>query len=198
MKKYLMSFFVALALPAISLVVAAPASAHPGGLDKNGCHHDTKTSEYHCHKGPNAGKSAPSEEAMLGAGGAPMESNTTSKREGNSQRDMSQKNGPTRGGNSRKQKASNTETESNTQETSQSTNMKEQAGSDKPAKKSRTRKKSKAADADASDTTTSKSKKSKKAKSKKSDDSATDTETKPKKSKKKTKSSLTDDTTSKE
>jgi hypothetical protein len=28
------------------------ATAHPGGLDKNGCHHNRKTGGYHCHRGP--------------------------------------------------------------------------------------------------------------------------------------------------
>jgi hypothetical protein len=28
---------------------AAMASAHSGGTDKNGCHHDRKTGTYHCH-----------------------------------------------------------------------------------------------------------------------------------------------------
>lgn len=26
-------------------------SAHGGGLDKNGCHHNRKTGDYHCHNG---------------------------------------------------------------------------------------------------------------------------------------------------
>ena len=28
----------------------APALAHPGKLDGNGCHYETATGEYHCHK----------------------------------------------------------------------------------------------------------------------------------------------------
>jgi hypothetical protein len=27
-----------------------PAAAHPGGLDANGCHHNRKTGDYHCHR----------------------------------------------------------------------------------------------------------------------------------------------------
>lgn len=29
-----------------------PASAHGGGLDQNGCHHDRKRGGYHCHRPP--------------------------------------------------------------------------------------------------------------------------------------------------
>lgn len=37
-----------LALPALT------AFAHGGGLDKNGCHTNRKTGEYHCHRAPAA------------------------------------------------------------------------------------------------------------------------------------------------
>lgn len=33
-------------------VKAAPASAHPGGLNAEGCHNNRKTGGYHCHRGP--------------------------------------------------------------------------------------------------------------------------------------------------
>lgn len=58
-----------LALPGLAL-------AHPGGLDKNGCHNDKKKGDYHCHKGANAGKNFASKEAMLKetGGGAPAQS----------------------------------------------------------------------------------------------------------------------------
>ncbi|WP_370649428.1 YHYH domain-containing protein [Neorhizobium galegae] len=37
-------------LLALSLIVSAStASAHGGGLDKNGCHHDNKNGGSHCH-----------------------------------------------------------------------------------------------------------------------------------------------------
>lgn len=29
---------------------AGGAFAHGGGLDKNGCHHDRKNGDYHCHR----------------------------------------------------------------------------------------------------------------------------------------------------
>jgi hypothetical protein len=39
---------------ALALALAASiTSAHPGGLDKNGCHHDRATGEYHCHNKSN-------------------------------------------------------------------------------------------------------------------------------------------------
>jgi hypothetical protein len=28
------------------------AGAHPGGLDAQGCHHNRKTGDYHCHRAP--------------------------------------------------------------------------------------------------------------------------------------------------
>jgi hypothetical protein len=31
-------------------VVASPALAHGGGLDKNGCHTNRKTGDRHCHR----------------------------------------------------------------------------------------------------------------------------------------------------
>lgn len=46
-----------LPLTCAALLVAADASAHGGGLNKHGCHHDRKHGGYHCHRGP--GTSAP-------------------------------------------------------------------------------------------------------------------------------------------
>ena len=42
-------------------ISAGPAAAHPGKLDANGCHYETATGEYHCHKEvkPNPKVSAP-------------------------------------------------------------------------------------------------------------------------------------------
>lgn len=43
---------------AATMVLAAPtmrvASAHSGGLDASGCHHDRKNGGYHCHRAPSA------------------------------------------------------------------------------------------------------------------------------------------------
>ncbi len=33
------------------LAGASTTHAHPGGLDKHGCHTNRKTGEYHCHRG---------------------------------------------------------------------------------------------------------------------------------------------------
>lgn len=42
---------IVLLLPAcLALSFAAPADAHGGGLDRNGCHHDRKRGGYHCHR----------------------------------------------------------------------------------------------------------------------------------------------------
>jgi len=42
-------------------------SAHPGGLDALGCHHDKKQGEYHCHKGSLEGQSFGSKSEALAA-----------------------------------------------------------------------------------------------------------------------------------
>jgi hypothetical protein len=34
---------------ALTLLLAAPAFAHGGGLDASGCHNDRKRGGYHCH-----------------------------------------------------------------------------------------------------------------------------------------------------
>ena len=39
--------------------VATSAIGHGGGLDKNGCHTNRKTGEYHCHGVPRSATSAP-------------------------------------------------------------------------------------------------------------------------------------------
>jgi hypothetical protein len=39
---------------ALILVSSEPALAHSGGLDKNGCHTNRKTGDYHCHGTPSA------------------------------------------------------------------------------------------------------------------------------------------------
>ncbi len=37
--------------PWLLLVVAFHATGHSGGLDKQGCHTNRKTGDYHCHRG---------------------------------------------------------------------------------------------------------------------------------------------------
>jgi len=38
------------AVTLLHLLATSPANAHPGKLDGNGCHYDTATGRYHCHK----------------------------------------------------------------------------------------------------------------------------------------------------
>ena len=40
-----------LLLTILTFFSAAPTYAHPGRMDKNGCHHNRKTGNYHCHRG---------------------------------------------------------------------------------------------------------------------------------------------------
>lgn len=49
------------------IVVPHIASAHGGGLDSLGCHHNRKLGGYHCHRGPLAGRSFASKEEALKA-----------------------------------------------------------------------------------------------------------------------------------
>lgn len=37
----------------LPLSLAAPAHAHGGGVDANGCHTNRKTGDYHCHRSRN-------------------------------------------------------------------------------------------------------------------------------------------------
>jgi hypothetical protein len=45
----------------LPLLAMSSANAHPGKLDGNGCHYETATGEYHCHKTvkPNRNVGAP-------------------------------------------------------------------------------------------------------------------------------------------
>jgi hypothetical protein len=38
------------------LASVSTAHAHPGGLDRHGCHTNRKTGEYHCHRGGDAAR----------------------------------------------------------------------------------------------------------------------------------------------
>src|SRR5690349_645230 len=42
----------AMALLLTGLYASPSALSHPGGLDTNGCHYDTATGRYHCHREP--------------------------------------------------------------------------------------------------------------------------------------------------
>ena len=54
-----------IALLAACLAVPTLASAHGGGLDAYGCHHNRKVGGYHCHRGPLAGQSFASKDEAL-------------------------------------------------------------------------------------------------------------------------------------
>jgi hypothetical protein len=45
------------ASPFLITVPILPATAHPGGLNAEGCHHNRKTGGYHCHRGSAASTS---------------------------------------------------------------------------------------------------------------------------------------------
>jgi hypothetical protein len=51
----------------VATLLATPAAllAHGGGLDRYGCHRETRTGTYHCHRGPCAGKTFGSQAEML-------------------------------------------------------------------------------------------------------------------------------------
>lgn len=44
----------ALSIAGVVLSVGAPAYGHGGGLNAQGCHHNRKTGDYHCHRAPPA------------------------------------------------------------------------------------------------------------------------------------------------
>lgn len=48
---------------------SAPAGAHPGGLNAEGCHNNRKTGEYHCHRGA-VPISRGRRQSFVGGGGA--------------------------------------------------------------------------------------------------------------------------------
>lgn len=56
---------VLLAVAALCLSIPTVASAHGGGLDRYGCHHNRKAGGYHCHRGPLAGEQFASQPEML-------------------------------------------------------------------------------------------------------------------------------------
>ena len=54
-----------LVVAALCFIAPTIVSAHGGGLDRYGCHHNRKAGGYHCHRGPLAGEHFNSKEAML-------------------------------------------------------------------------------------------------------------------------------------
>ena len=57
---------VALGALALGLAVASVASAHSGGLNRDGCHTNRSTGDYHCHRAPavSAPRTAPAPAAQ--------------------------------------------------------------------------------------------------------------------------------------
>jgi len=56
------------ALVMAALILTTPiAYGHGGGLDANGCHYDRKAGNYHCHRGPLAGRTFKSKEEAIKA-----------------------------------------------------------------------------------------------------------------------------------
>lgn len=47
------------ALLALTLLSAESIAAHPGGVNKQGCHNDRKNGSYHCHSRPGTSKKPP-------------------------------------------------------------------------------------------------------------------------------------------
>lgn len=57
---------LAACLCAVAVFVSdARVAAHGGGLDGYGCHNDNKAGNYHCHRGPCAGRTFGSKAEML-------------------------------------------------------------------------------------------------------------------------------------
>ncbi len=56
-----------LSLSLCFFLIAAPAWAHDGVVDNDGCHPDLKQGRYHCHRGPLAGQSFSSGAEARGA-----------------------------------------------------------------------------------------------------------------------------------
>lgn len=55
----------------LSFAIPSVTLGHPGGLDANGCHHNRRTGDYHCHRAPRtATPSNPPSRLNEPAGGA--------------------------------------------------------------------------------------------------------------------------------
>jgi len=62
MKRFAFSGMLVLSL-LLSIAFSQPTYSHGGGLDGYGCHRNNKEGNYHCHRGPDAGKTFPSKAA---------------------------------------------------------------------------------------------------------------------------------------
>lgn len=52
------------------VIAAGVAMAHGGGLDSKGCHTNSKTGDYHCHRAQSAPKPAPAPAPLKGRSGS--------------------------------------------------------------------------------------------------------------------------------
>lgn len=57
-----------LTIAAAAAVLAMPVavSAHPGGLNSEGCHNNRKTGDYHCHRGNQSGSAPARPQGLVG------------------------------------------------------------------------------------------------------------------------------------
>ena len=62
-----MKFRLTAPLVAFILTAAAPAFGHKFALDRNGCHQEDKSGQFHCHDGPLKGRSFADRRAMNAA-----------------------------------------------------------------------------------------------------------------------------------
>ena len=69
-----------LAFAIVPLSLAVAASAHPGGLNGEGCHNNRKTGDYHCHRGGGARKAATAPNRAYAALGSTYYRNCTAAR----------------------------------------------------------------------------------------------------------------------
>lgn len=67
--KLLACLLTILAAALLALLIDSPPSviAHGGGLDRYGCHRDTKAGTYHCHRGSCVGMTFKDQAEMLKA-----------------------------------------------------------------------------------------------------------------------------------
>ena len=56
------------ALGSAAFALPLPATAHPGGLNAEGCHNNRKTGDYHCHRGSRLTASSSTKRHSLSAG----------------------------------------------------------------------------------------------------------------------------------
>ncbi len=65
----LLYIFAIVSFALATMAGSAPVSAHPGGLNGEGCHNNRKTGDYHCHRGSSA-RSSPKRSFAAASGGA--------------------------------------------------------------------------------------------------------------------------------